>query len=76
MPVWPSGFPGDLASDRAALSISSATTWGMQPITAEYPFRAGIWPRLDGNRYSNQPDVGLAATRAARARQGDRQGDS
>jgi hypothetical protein len=24
--------------------------------------RAGTWPRMDGNRYGNQPGVGLSAS--------------
>lgn len=63
------GLENIIARDTATLGIAQSISWGLQPLTATAPFRAGIWPRMDGNRYSNQPDVGLAAQTAAARRQ-------
>ena len=52
-------------TDRALLAVSAATTWGLQLqafdayLVAAGIYRAGTWPKMDGNRYANQPTVGL-----------------
>jgi len=52
-------------TDVATLAMSTAQTWNIQLDPSAYlltgPLRAGTWPRMDGNRYGNQPNVGLAA---------------
>ena len=50
-----------MATDWALQALATATIWGLQPNTAVNIYRAGRWPRMDGNRYSNQPSVGLGA---------------
>lgn len=61
MPTLAPGLENDIATDRATLAIASAVSWGLLTMSETMPYRAGQWPRMDGNRYTNQPDVGLAA---------------
>lgn len=51
----------DIPTDRIFLAIASTLMWAFQPQMSIFPYRAGQWPRMDGNRYSNQPDIGLNA---------------
>jgi len=54
-----------IATDWASQSNASSPIWGQQQasVSTDTPLklRAGRWPRMDGNRYTNQPAVGLNA---------------
>jgi hypothetical protein len=50
-----------IATDWAVQAISSTYLWALQPNTASNIYRAGMWPRMDGDRYGTQPMIGLAA---------------
>ena len=56
--------PSDIASDPGVLTISSSLMWALQPNTATNIYRAGRWPRLDGDIYSNQPSFPLPTSHA------------
>lgn len=67
MPNILNQIENDTMTDRALLAVSAATSWSLQLqafdtyLVNQGIYRAGMWPRMNGNRYGNQPNVGLAA---------------
>jgi hypothetical protein len=67
MPNILNQIENDTMTDRALLAVSAATGWTLQMqavdqyLVNQGIYRAGTWPRMNGNRYGNQPNVGLAA---------------